>query len=272
MIYKTHLHFTVRAVAMLSVTALDFIAGLIFFGAFVAALVAEAACGPDSENCPVVWGNAAVNWQPHCAVDQPEGGLADPALSVGSLQFAAALPYLAQRPRSALPVVATYLGVSSFLFHAHGTSLNHRFDLTGVVLLTPAVFDALISLSSEFKPEWRIGLLGIPILLVATIYPSGALVYSVAGAYAAFSVGALYANRSMVSVPLLASVCLLLLGVVLILVGNAEPYWTCIPSQAGEPHFWGHFFAAAGAVGISRRWSRPQDARYTALATTKARQ
>ena len=71
------------------------------------------------------------------------------------------------------------------------------------------MFDALVSLSSEFRPEWRIGLLGIPIVLVATIYPSGALVYSVAGAYAALSAGALYANRSMVSVPLLASVCLL---------------------------------------------------------------
>lgn len=101
----------------------DWAALFIFGGTFVAAIVSEGVCGTYSEHCVVNWITSTPTdlefARYHC---QPEvdRGLGDPALSVGSLQFTAALPYLEfDRNRfTVLPIVGTYVGITSFLFHA----------------------------------------------------------------------------------------------------------------------------------------------------------
>lgn len=230
----------------------DVAALTIFFGAFIASWAVELHCGADSGGCSLRWNEDVVQWQPHCAVTAKGGGLGDPALSVGSLQFAAALPYLASR-FTLLPIVSTYLGIASFLFHAHGTDVHHRMDMSGVVLLAPAVFDAVTLVS----PVLRAVLFAIPLVLVAVTYPGSVLLYSVAGLYTLLILATLRLHFDDLTWLFLGGVFQLIVGVVLILVGNGSAFWSCIPSQLGEPHYWGHFFAAAGTTLVSRGWAAP---------------
>jgi hypothetical protein len=229
----------------------DAAARTIFFGTFIASWLVEMYCGPDSKRCPL-FETAVVPYPPHCAVAAERGGLGDPALSVGSLQFAAALPYLARR-FSLLPIVSTFLGIASFLFHAHGTDVHHRLDLTGVVLLAPAVLDCVLAFA-PLPLSSRAALFLVPLVLVLATYPRSLLLYSVSGVYTALILGVLWAKRDELTWPFLAGTVQLVVGIVLILVGNGDAYWTCIPSQLGEPHYWGHFFSAAGVTLISRGW------------------
>ena len=137
------------AAGAMNLKGADLVAGAIFVGATVASVLVEVGCGPDSAHCGLMWGLEPADAPPHCATVHAGGGMGDPALTVGSLQFTAALPYLVQEAEklergtgnpSVLPAVATYLGIASFLFHAHSTGLHHRLDLTGVALLGPAVY------------------------------------------------------------------------------------------------------------------------------------
>lgn len=75
----------------------DWAAIFIFGGSFLASILSEQLCGRYSEYCPVYWqpttpGSMAYA-RYHCQ-PKSEKSLGDPALSVGSLQLAAALPYL----------------------------------------------------------------------------------------------------------------------------------------------------------------------------------
>jgi hypothetical protein len=48
--------------------------------------------------------------------------------------------------------------------------------------------------------------------------------------------------------------------VVLLIVGNNDAYWTCVATQLGEPHYWGHFLGAAAVTLLSRSSSSAADA------------
>ena len=75
----------------------DWAAIFIFGGSFLASILSEQLCGRYSEYCPVYWqpttSEGSVNARYHCQ-PKSDNSLGDPALSVGSLQLAAALPYL----------------------------------------------------------------------------------------------------------------------------------------------------------------------------------
>lgn len=75
----------------------DWAAIFIFGGSFLASILSEQLCGRYSEYCPVYWQpttpEGSVHARYHCQ-PKSDNSLGDPALSVGSLQLAAALPYL----------------------------------------------------------------------------------------------------------------------------------------------------------------------------------
>ena len=286
------------AIGAMKLTVADLAAGFIFIGATVASIVAERACGPDSENCGLTWSFKASRG-PHCAtVHADGGGLGDPALTVGSLQFTAALPYLVEEVAkmeggtgnpSVLPVVAIYLGIASFLFHAHSTDLHHRLDMTGVTLLGPAVYDAVVSTprgdtTPPWFPRWiskfysaaagliaRVVAFSIPLALICALYPRGALMYALNGSYGGLGLVGVFVWGVSVKTGyqrvsgLALGVVSLLLGVVLISAGNGPSYWSCVPTQLGEPHYWGHFFAALGTTLLSRRWNSQPEKTYVSL-------
>ena len=84
------------------------------------------------------------------------------------------------------------------------------------------------------------------------------------GGYAGLTVVALF----VLGVPrgLSVGIVSLLLGIVLIYAGNGPSYWSCVPTQLAEPHYWGHFFAALGTTLLSRRWNkRSESTDYTAV-------
>lgn len=159
----------------------DIVAAVIFVVPFFASWITELACGASWENCaPLAWvplSAADVPYSQHYHCTPKPDGLGDPALSVGSLQvrrqrpgttrtplcpqptgpasrslirparqFAAAIAYLELNKRfSMLPVVAVFVGITSFLFHARNTVPHHRLDLTGVALLAPGLFDTAVA-------------------------------------------------------------------------------------------------------------------------------
>jgi hypothetical protein len=96
-------------------------------------------------------------------------------------QFAAAVAYLELNSRlSALPAVAVFVGIASFLFHARNTVPHHRLDLTGVALLAPAVFDTAVArvlpLDEARRPGAIVGirvlLFTVPVVVVAVLHPT----------------------------------------------------------------------------------------------------
>ena len=244
---------------------------------------------------------------------------------------------------SALPAVAVFVGITSFLFHARNTVPHHRLDLTGVVLLAPAVFDTAVArvlpLDEARRPGAIVGirvlLLAVPVVVVAVLHPtvpswdplwsitvrtpprrSHPVAPTLAAAAPTDPPAAatgylrragvcrvrvrplddvagpkpaerqpdccgrncvLYCNGTalrlrpaVVLTKAFAPAAPLPSGcpahrrcrrrqVVLLIVGNNDEYWTCVATQLGEPHYWGHFLGAAAVTLLSRSSSSAAD-------------
>ena len=253
----------------------DAAAAVLFAGSFFASWITELACGNDSASCTLVWPTSSPDdlhvGSYHCAPKPDvDHGLGDPALTVSSLLFAAALPYLfLDRRFSVLPIVATFLGIASFLFHARPTVLHHRLDITGCGLLAPALFDAAAAAPNADRPIWDIPKPGtlfrtvsfavalIVLLIVQPNVRSGSVFWIVVIIYGVLFLVA--ATRVFSVRTAFVPTVFLVIGVVTLEVGNGPGFWGCVPSQLGEPHYWGHFFIAAGVVLVARNVGRTTD-------------
>lgn len=250
----------------------DAAAAILFAGSFFASWITELACGPDSASCTLVWPASDpddLNVNSYHCVPEPvvDRGLGDPALTVSSLLFTAALPYVFFDKRfSVLPIVATFLGIASFLFHARPTVIHHRLDIYGCGLLAPALFDAAAAAPKAERPIWDIpkpGNLFRAIAFVAAVIVI--LVGSPPGPFGAafWTITILYGILFLMAATRVFSVrtafvptVFLVIGVITLEVGNGPGFWACVPSQLGEPHYWGHFFVAAGVVLVARNIGR----------------
>lgn len=254
----------------------DVAGGFIFFGSFIASIIVEAACGAETERCALKWtvGDDVNVDSYHCAPHTENSGLPDPSLTVSSLMLVAVLPYLYidDGRFNVLPIVGTFLGIASFLFHARPTKLYHRLDVTGCTLLAPALADAAAAAKSAADPVLDLGkptgtlrLVALipPVIVVSILHPTSPTwdpFWTVAIVYGFFFVWQLiriYPRKSGSDILALDSIfyplSFLLVGIITLLVGNTENFWSCVPSQFGEPHIWGHVFIAAGAVVVARK-------------------
>ena len=235
----------------------DAVASFVFVGAFVASFVVEQVCGVSSEYCFVEWPEMDETLgQHHCKPG--EDGLGDPALSVGSLQFVAALAYLELSYRfTTLPVVGTFVGITSFLFHARNTVVHHRLDITGVALVAPAVFDAAVALDPVVgrRYAWhRLVLAVVPVVVLAVVHPTAPNwdpLWAITITYGTLAIGAYYYNRAEIDRIVVAGVGCLVAGIVLLFAADHQE-WVCVATQLTQFHYYGHLFAAAGVTLLSR--------------------
>ena len=235
----------------------DAVAAFLFVGAFVASFVTEQVCGVSSEYCIVEWPEMDdLHARYHCQPGQD--GLGDPALSVGSLQFVAALAYLVLSHRfTTLPVVATFVGISSFLFHARNTVVHHRLDLTGVALVALAVFDAAVALDPVVgrRYAWqRLVLAIVPVVVLAVVHPTVPNwdpLWAITITYGSLAIVAYYYNRAEIDRIVVAGVVCLVAGIVLLFAADHQE-WVCVSTQLTQFHYYGHLLTAAGVTLLSR--------------------
>lgn len=238
----------------------DAAAVFLFVGAFVASFVTEQVCGVSSEYCIVEWPETdEVLGQHHC--EPGNDGLGDPALSVGSLEFAAALAYLELSYRfTTLPVVATFVGITSFLFHARNTAIHHRLDVTGVALVAPAVFDAAVALDPVVgrRYAWqRLVLAVVPIVVLAVVHPTAPNwdpLWAITITYGTLAIGAYYVNRAEIDRIVVLGLLCLGVGIVFLFAADHKE-WVCVTTQLTEFHYYGHLLGAAGVTLLSRTHS-----------------
>ena len=235
----------------------DAVAAFLFVGAFVASFVTEQVCGVSSEYCIVDWPEMDETLGQHYC-EPGKGGLGDPALSVGSLQFVAALAYLELSHRFiTLPVVATFVGITSFLFHARNTAIHHRLDVTGVALVAPAVFDAAVALDPVVgrRYAWqRLVLAVVPTVVLAVVHPTAPNwdpLWAITITYGSLAIVAYYYNRAEIDRVVVLGVLCLGLGIVFIFAADHRE-WVCVATQLTEFHYYGHLLAAAGVTLLSR--------------------
>lgn len=235
----------------------DALAAVLFVGTLVAGCLAEYYCGNDSGRCKFDWGGfypGETYTGGHCGRAQSDAGLGDPLLSVSSLLFVAPIAYIGARPPVAVPLVAVYAGIASFLFHAANTETSHTLDYIGVVLVAPAVLADVLAAGGvpNLAGLWFACALAANVLVRTLAAPGAREVY-------------LYTFISTVTVAVVAvgwywntkgslpAFVLIVAGAATLIAANASPqYWGCIDTQLAEPHFYGHVLMALGLVLFCR--------------------
>lgn len=247
----------------------DALAAVLFVGTLVAGCLAEYYCGNDSGRCKFDWGSVypgETYTGGHCGRAQSDAGLGDPLLSVSSLLFVAPIAYIGARPPVAVPLVAVYAGIASFLFHAANTETSHTLDYIGVVLVAPAVLADVLAAGGwpNLAGLWFACALAANVMVRTLAAPGAREVYLYAftstvtvavvavGWYRCQCVGCLPgpASRTKGSLP---AFVFIVAGAATLIAANASPqYWGCIDTQLAEPHFYGHVLMALGLVLFCR--------------------
>jgi len=182
-------------------------------------------------------------------------------LSVSSLFLVVPIVYISKEGPWFTPVMISFLGIASFLYHAANTSISSALDYVGIVTLGP-------SLTSDFLVYLNYKKIGIAYFVVLITF---AFVFRFAiddewpdpsernhiylYTINSFSTAAiLFLAYKWHKLRFLALGTVFLIGgsIALIVGNNVDHMWDCVNTQLIEPHFWGHLLIALGATFFVR--------------------
>lgn len=183
-------------------------------------------------------------------------------LSISSLFMVVPIVYFSKGGPWFTPLMISFLGIASFLYHAANTWVSSSLDWIGIVTLGPSITaDFLVYMNYT-----KIGVLYFVIFITVNFVlrfekpmswpdpPSEThriylyVINSVSTAAILF-LAYIWGKLRFIA---LGSIFLIGGSIALIVGNNVDHMWDCVSTQLVEPHFWGHLLIAVGATFFVR--------------------